>query len=486
VNQVMSGRLARPVLVPHFGGIPWRSRVPLGVPIVCLIIAAAAVLTVLDAMGRVSALGYQSPAAHAAIATLAGFAGFLAGLLIFGRFRHAGELWCLLAAVSLLLLGATDLVFAVPTSEPTTPFLTWFALIVRVAARLLLAVAAIVPLCRVERPLSLSVRFGAGAAAGVLLAGLGAWTFRTVLPVPHDAVSPALAVGHWFSMPGPILVLQLVSGGALALAAFGFQRRARATGDELMLWLAAGALLGSLASVNYVLFPSNLSQWVYVGDLLRPAFFGLVFVGAVREVAAYQARLAVAAAEAERGRLARDLHDGIAQELAFITTQARLARRDSNERWIADVTAAAERALGESRRTLRVLTNGRGSLAETLVSTAEDVAHRAGAGVRIEADDGLETSAETHEALVRIVREAVTNAVRHGGAKTVTIRLRSEHGELRLTIADDGVGFDPLIAAHHGSGFGLASMKARAGELGGHVRIESRRGAGTSIEVWLP
>ena len=471
--------------VPKVAPSPRRTHAPLAFPVL-LLIALAGLLTVLDALGQVSALGYESAPAHAAVASIVGFSGLLAALLIFGRFWHYGELWCLLASLSLALLGATNLAFAVPTSEATTPFLAWFSLNLGLAGTILLAAAAIVPLRRVERPLFISACSVAGVAAVVVAAGVGTWVLRGKLPLTHSAEPPGRTVEHWLSAPMPMLALQLASGAAFTLAAFGFQRRSHSTGDELMMWLAAGALVGGLVDINFALFPSNLSRWIYVGDLLTPAFFGLVFVGAVREVAAYQKHLAAAAALAERGRLARDLHDGIAQDLAFIAMQTRLANQHSAASWIGDVTSAAERALAESQTSLRILASGRGSLVDTIVATAEDVAHRAGASVRIVADDDLETSVEAYETLMRIVREAVTNAVRHGLASTVTIGLHRQRDGLRVTIADDGIGFDPLAHSSGGSGFGLTSMSARAAELGGHLSIESRPGAGTCVEVSLP
>ena len=89
----------------------------------------------------------------------------------------------------------------------------------------------------------------------------------------------------------------------------------------------------------------------------------------------------------------------------------------------------------------------------------------------------------SHAELTRIVREATTNAVRHGGAREVHVRLEQAGDGARLLISDDGAGFDPTVRP---TGFGLRSMADRAALLGGEIRIHAAPGAGTVIEVVLP
>ena len=90
---------------------------------------------------------------------------------------------------------------------------------------------------------------------------------------------------------------------------------------------------------------------------------------------------------------------------------------------------------------------------------------------------------ERREALRRIVREATTNAARHGAATRVTISLESVDSRLRLRICDDGCGFD---ASRDYPGFGLISMRERAASLGGTFQLSSKPGAGTTVVVRLP
>jgi signal transduction histidine kinase len=117
------------------------------------------------------------------------------------------------------------------------------------------------------------------------------------------------------------------------------------------------------------------------------------------------------------------------------------------------------------------------------VQAAEEVAGRVGVQLRIEVCKGAQVSPDEREALIRIVREAITNAGRHGGAENVSLELSNGNGTL-LRIADDGTGFDP--GHTRVGGFGLVSMRERTEALGGRFKLSSEAGEGTRIEVRLP
>jgi hypothetical protein len=119
----------------------------------------------------------------------------------------------------------------------------------------------------------------------------------------------------------------------------GFVNRAERTGEALLAWVAAALVLAALSRLNYFLFPSLYSEFVYTGDFFRIAFYLALLAGVSREIASYQRRLAETAIFQERRRLARDLHDGLAQELAYIAVQSRQLRNGSDrERVIARIT----------------------------------------------------------------------------------------------------------------------------------------------------
>jgi signal transduction histidine kinase len=183
-----------------------------------------------------------------------------------------------------------------------------------------------------------------------------------------------------------------------------------------------------------------------------------------------------AAVRAERLRIARDLHDGVAQELAFIALQA----RESDQR----LATAADRALAELRRAVYDLAeNCEEPLGITLSRTAEELAGRSGARLVMQVDGDVQASPAERAAILRILREAVWNGVRHGGATAFEVELRGGAG-LRLRVADNGTGFDPQVTRR--GGLGLASMKERARALGGEIGIRSLPGRGCELEVSLP
>jgi signal transduction histidine kinase len=186
----------------------------------------------------------------------------------------------------------------------------------------------------------------------------------------------------------------------------------------------------------------------------------------------------------DRRRIARDLHDGLAQELAFISLEShRLAER--GERSAADLAQAADRALREVRCAIEELAQPTGRpLHEAIAETAAELTARSNATLQLDVDPRVELAPEPRESLLRILREAVCNGLRHGGASTIEVKLSSDSG-LRMSVADNGVGFDPGAPQRQGS-FGLTSMTERAQALGGKLRLRSHPGGGTSVEVLLP
>jgi signal transduction histidine kinase len=186
--------------------------------------------------------------------------------------------------------------------------------------------------------------------------------------------------------------------------------------------------------------------------------------------------------------MARDLHDGLTQELAYISAQTkRLAALTSeiagDHVRVDHLVSAAERALDESRRAIAALTKPIDQpLHVALTQEAQEVAARIGVEVDLDLDRTIEVDGPTRETLLRIVREAVTNAARHGQADHISIRLSNGRG-LHLEVKDDGKGFDPVVG---GPGFGLHSMRERATALGGEFRLASSPGHGTEIQVVLP
>ena len=114
------------------------------------------------------------------------------------------------------------------------------------------------------------------------------------------------------------LALQLAVVLLYGLATVGFLRRSRRLGDEFFGWLAIAAVLAAASHVNYLLYPAINVQSLYTGDVFRFAFYAVLLVGIMREIWSYWRALSRAAVLEERQRIACDLHDGVAQELAYL------------------------------------------------------------------------------------------------------------------------------------------------------------------------
>jgi signal transduction histidine kinase len=245
-------------------------------------------------------------------------------------------------------------------------------------------------------------------------------------------------------------------------------------------------VIASVAFVNYALFPTLYTELIYTGDIFLFASVLVFLVATIREVGAYQASVTQAAVLEERRRVARDLHDGVAQELAFISSQMRwIVKQDPEKRAVDQIMDSVERALDESRAAISALSRpGEEALHLAVAHAAADIGTRVGARLEFDLDERVEVPGPWREALVRITREAVANAVRHGQARKVSVQLRDADG-IWLRVTDDGEGFDPTESRPE-SGYGLTSMRERSEALGGQFSVSSAPGEGTCVEVVLP
>jgi signal transduction histidine kinase len=428
---------------------------------------------------------YASVTLHVAFETAAASIALLAAYLVLGHFRQNRELDSLLLACGLGVMGCVNLLLtALPAALDLEPggAAAWTAAIGRLLATALLVGAAFSPRKRLENHRLERLTFLLAAnVLGALWLVVG--FSRGRLPLALDpSLSPENSSGPEFVAHPLVHGVQLLGAALFALAAIGFLQRAAR--DEISRWLAPACVLAAFASIHYFLFPSLYSRWFYVGDIFRLGFYVLLVAGAAREISRSQDLLRRLAVLDERRRIARDLHDGLAQELAYIATTSRdLADRADAAPEIARLSGAAERALDESRRAIVALRGENEPLDAAVARAAFEVANRVGTKLSLELDPGMHLGGDVQEQLVRIVREAVTNAARHGRAAHVRVTLANGNG-IRLAVVDDGSGFDP---EHVGDrGFGLVSMRERARAIGGDLTVTSRPAAGTEIELVLP
>jgi signal transduction histidine kinase len=281
------------------------------------------------------------------------------------------------------------------------------------------------------------------------------------------------------------LKLQLAMVVLYGIAACGFSQHSQRLCDEFFGWLAIAALLAAFSHLNYFLRPSPYFQGVYVGDLFRLCSYAIILLGLMREIWSYWQKLSEVAVMDERQRIACDLHDGLAQELAYLVRNLDSLDGGSREEragTIARLREAIERAQLESRRAINVLAAPGAEPTEvTLAEAATAVADRFHLGLKIDLAPDVKLATAREDALVRIACEAVANAGRHSGAGQVSLQLERDGSRLRLRVSDQGCGFDTRVV----SGFGLVSMRERARSVGGELRISSVLGGGSVVEAAL-
>ena len=220
------------------------------------------------------------------------------------------------------------------------------------------------------------------------------------------------------------------------------------------------------------------------------------------EAARLRDELRALAVQGERERIAREMHDGLAQVLAYVNTKSQAVdemladgRVAEARKQLGELAAAARSVYVDVREAILSLSPPvlpeRG-LASALEEYAARYAESSKLAVRFQATpeaNRAPLSAEIQAEVFGVAREALTNVRKHAHAQRVTIGLTRESAEVVLRISDDGVGFDPEVA---GMGpekwphFGLAGMRERAEAVGGRVAWHSRPGAGSEVELRVP
>lgn len=216
------------------------------------------------------------------------------------------------------------------------------------------------------------------------------------------------------------------------------------------------------------------------------------------DLLAAQDRLAAVERQAgvlsERERLAREIHDTVAQSLSSITLLLNAVERSDPEApTIAQVRLAREAAaesLSDARRFIRELApplldeRTIGGALRRLAATWR----RPGLRVEVEAADALDLPMDVQTALLRVAQGAMANVIEHAQARTARVILGRDGSSVLLTVIDDGVGFvyESSAPAGGGDSFGLRAIRARVEQLGGVLDVQTAPGAGTRLTVDIP
>jgi signal transduction histidine kinase len=235
---------------------------------------------------------------------------------------------------------------------------------------------------------------------------------------------------------------------------------------------------------------------ITAGALLALLLLGVPLLGVLtlRLTRASRARerlmqRAVESSEAERRRIARDLHDGVVQELAGTAfALSGTAREDSVPPELREELKGSSESLRRSLRQLRSLlveihppglnAAGLGAALEDLTSSA------ASSGIETEVSVTGVGGAPDHVVTLvwRVAQEAIRNAVRHAHASVLRVEVRGDERQVRLTVQDDGVGFDTSSAVTDRS-YGLRGLQSLVEDGGGRVQVQSSPGAGTTVRM---
>lgn len=313
---------------------------------------------------------------------------------------------------------------------------------------------------------------GALLPAGPVMAAL----MREVVPV--DASSQELA---------PVATLLVLVGliAGLVASLFGYLT-ARNVKRQLRA-LNRGAIAIGLGDLGYRVPHLGNDEFGALADY---------FNGMAEQLEANARDLHRLAVIEERNRLASDLHDSVNQQIFTINllaaTARRLITRDPARaaEQMQQLEALARSAHSEMRTLIHALRPGaleQGGLAGALGEQLRTVTARA--GVAVESDlaggEGLRLPSEQELALLRIAQEAMGNAVKHSGAQRIRLALEQRDGDLLLTIADNGRGFDP-VKLQEGGGLGLQTMRERAAAVGADFDLTTAASVGTTVAVRLP
>jgi signal transduction histidine kinase len=436
-----------------------------------LVCGAALFATLAVPLLHPAQIAYPAPSLRVALDTAVAVIGLLGTAIIVRGWRDGPRLDRLAIAAGLAVMAITSAVLTtLLTVAPGAGPRAEIAITGWLVASVLLAVGAFAPARCPGRARTAVLGTVAATVAGLAVVA-GPVALALAERGPQRAPSQ---VGPLLDWPLAALAFELATAGAFALAAIGLTGRGARSGDAFARRLGLAVLLIAFAKINYTLLPPVAHDWVHLGDVLRLLFCIVLLWAAVVEVAG---EVAARAAQRERRRIARDLHDGVAQELAFIQ---RRAARLTGQPDAADIVGAAERALLDSRWAIEHLARAPDEpLDRVLRRHAAVIAARTGVSVTFAAEAGAAAAPEVSEALARILGEAVSNA-RHGGATRVHVELSTE--PLRLRVIDDGAGFDPAAC---GPGFGLGGMRERAALVGAELSITSGPGAGTEVAVEL-
>jgi signal transduction histidine kinase len=318
-----------------------------------------------------------------------------------------------------------------------------------------------------------ALRWSTGALVAFMLAiWLGARYLGDVLP--------PLKQGD--DQPVLLIVAIALQAFLSLVAVIGFGLRFRAEGEDLDRWLGLAATLALFAELHFVFTPIVSSAYVSQGDFLRLLSYGVLLAGVWRAIRFAEFGRAVAE---ERARVAREIHDGLAQYLFTISTQASMLEAGSPPASTVErLKQAAAAAQQEARFAILALSSASGTAPfdAALRRYVDFLTADGELEVELEIDPALSLAPDEQIEVFRIVQEGLANVRKHADANRAEVLIGRTGGRRFVRVSDDGAGFD---GEEQPAGQGLKNLRTRATAIGGAFTLRSEPGRGTALEVIL-
>jgi signal transduction histidine kinase len=419
---------------------------------------------------------YELPELRLVISTGIMLAGVIVAVLAGARFAVEGRRSDLLLACGFFVGALSTMLFAVGPvldSDPIAKREAWAGIAGQLMAMSLIAAAPFVHGRAIARDKALRNAL-VTCMLWLSVAWLTAAWLGPALPdlAPHGSDDPP------FLLTVCLALLALVS----LVALIGFGLRFRNFGVDLDRWLASGSTFLLFASLHFLFTPLVSEEHVSQGDFLRMLGYVVLLVGVWRAIRSAEFGRAVAE---ERARVAREIHDGLAQYLFAVSTHATTIENGAPlETAVPRLKEAAALAQQEARFAVLALSSASGNAPfdAALRRYVEFLTADGALDVEVEIEHGVQLAPDEQIEVFRIVQEGLANARKHAGASRAEVLIGHREGRRIVRVYDDGSGFDGMV---NGAGQGLKNMRSRAESIEGAFAIRSAPGRGTALEVTL-
>src|SRR3954468_21391812 len=420
---------------------------------------------------------YELPELRLVLQTTMALAGLLVAVLAAARYATEGRRGDLLLASGVFVTSLSSGVFAMGprlAGDDVAPAESWSALIGAILGMTLIALA---PFTRGRSKYrDWSILNAVGMAAIMLFV---AWSLLRAAGAALPSLDPPNGGPQPFYLTGSLALQALVT----LIAVVGWGARFVRRGDDLARWLALGFTLMLFAALHLVFQPLLASTFVSQGDFLRMVAYALVLVGAWRGIRFAEFGRAVAE---ERARVAREIHDGLAQYLFAVSTHASMLEAGAPVDEVAPrLKEAALLAQQEARFAILALSSASGTAPfdAALRRYVEFLTADGLLEVDLEVDTSIRLAPDEQIEVFRIVQEGLANVRKHANATQAVVTIGERpFGERYVTITDSGEGFD---GGETPAGQGLKNMRARTESIEGAFSLRSTPGRGTALEVVL-